>query len=62
MHFVTLPIALQKNICYTNWHYPVAQILTNKIVITTFSLVATRIINRIAFMEIFVWAVKQVWY
>ena len=31
-----------KNICHTNWHYTVTQILANKIVITTFSLVPVK--------------------
>ena len=39
------------------------QILANKIVITTFSLVPVKYgINHTAAMGIFVWAVKQVWY
>ena len=52
-------IALLKH----NWHYTVTQILANKIVITTFSLVPVKYgINHTAAIGIFVWAVKQVWY
>ena len=46
-----------------NWRYTVTQILANKIVITTFSLVPVKYgINHTAAMGIFVRVVKQVWY
>ena len=51
------------HVYHTNWHYTVTQILANKIVITTFSLVPVKYgINHTAAMGIFVRAVKQVWY
>ena len=52
-----------RNTCHTNWRYTVTQILVNKIVITTFSLVPVKYrINFTAAIGIFVRAVKQVWY
>ena len=51
------------SICHTNWHYTVALILDNKIVITSFSLVTVKHgINHNATMKIFAWAMKQVCY
>ena len=51
------------NICHTNWRYTVTQILANKIMTATFSLVSVKYgINHTAAMGFFVWAVKQVWY
>ena len=50
------------NMCHTNWCNTVTQILANKIVITTFSLIPVKLgINHTAAMGIFVWSMKQVY-
>ena len=46
--------------CHTNWRFTVAQILTKKIVITTFSLLPVKHgINHTAAMGNFAWAIKR---
>ena len=55
--------ATKTYVYHTNWCYTVTQILANKIVITTFTVVPVKYgINHTAAMGIFVWAVKQAWY
>ena len=58
-HVRDVQIAPLKHICQANWCYTVIQILANKIVITTFSLVPVEYgINHTATIGIFVRVVK----